>query len=77
MMKQIEMITECISPQHEIILFGHGYKRTELERARDQFDDVTVLIKYFSILRSYSIFTTQGEIFGPLKISETELVPTS
>jgi hypothetical protein len=58
MMKQIEMMTESISPYNEIMLFGHGYKRTELERARDQFNDVTVLIKYFSILRSYSIFTT-------------------
>ena len=58
MMKQIEKMTESISPHNEIILFGHGYKRTELERARDQFDDVTVLIKYFSILRSYSFFTT-------------------
>jgi len=44
MMKQIEMMTESISPYNEIILFGHGYKRTELERARDQFDDVTVLM---------------------------------
>jgi len=26
--------------------------------AQDQFDDVTSLIKYFSILRSYSFFTT-------------------
>ncbi len=58
MMKQIEMMTESISPYNEIRLFGHGYKRTELERARDQLNDVTVLIKYFSILRSYSIITT-------------------
>jgi len=58
MMKQIEMVTECISTCDEIILFGHGYKSHSLRGAQDQYDDVTSLIKYFSILRSYSFFTT-------------------
>jgi len=45
----IEMITECISTCCEIILFGHGYKSHSLRGAMDQFDDVTSLIKYYSI----------------------------
>jgi hypothetical protein len=55
----VEMITECIGTCHEIILFGHGYKSFSLRGARDQFEDVKSLIKYFRILRSYSFFTTQ------------------
>jgi hypothetical protein len=43
MMKQIEMITECISTCDEIILFGHGYKSHSPRGAHDQFDDVTSL----------------------------------
>jgi hypothetical protein len=35
MMKQIEMITECISTCDEIILFGHGYKSHSLRGAQD------------------------------------------
>ncbi len=44
MMKQIEMITECISACDEIIMFGHGYKSHSSWGAQDQFDDVTSLI---------------------------------
>jgi hypothetical protein len=58
MMKQIEMITECISSWYTIIWFGHGYKSNSSWGAQDQFDNVTSLIKYFSIPRSYSFFTT-------------------
>jgi len=54
----IKMITECIATCHEIILFGHGYKSHSLRGAKDQFEDVKSLIKYYSILRSYSFFTT-------------------
>jgi hypothetical protein len=50
----IEMITACC----EIILFGYGYKIHSLRGARDQFEDVKSLIKYYSILRSYLFFTT-------------------
>ena len=64
MMKQIEMMTESISPYKEIILFGHGYKRTELERARDQFNDVTVLIKYFKHSPVLLILYHSGGSYG-------------
>jgi hypothetical protein len=50
MMKQIEMITECISAYDEIILFGHGFKSNSSWGARDQFDDVKSLIKYYKPL---------------------------
>jgi hypothetical protein len=49
MMKQIEMITEWISASDEIILFGHGYKSHSLRGAQDQLDNVTSLIKNYSI----------------------------
>jgi hypothetical protein len=49
-MKQIEMITECISTCDEIILFRHGYKSHSLRGARDQFDDVTCLINNYKHL---------------------------
>jgi hypothetical protein len=46
-MKQIEMITECISTYDEIILLGLGYKSHSLRGAQDQFDDVMSLIKNY------------------------------
>ncbi len=50
MMKQIEMVSECISSCDEIILFGHRYKSNSSWGAQDQFDDVTSLIKYYKPL---------------------------
>jgi hypothetical protein len=47
MMKQIEMVTECISTCDEIIWFGHGYKSHSFRGAQDQFDDVTSLINIY------------------------------
>ncbi len=67
-MKQIEMITECISTCDEIILFGHGYKSHSLGGARDQFDDVMSLIKYLQyspvILILYHMFYFYAECHG-------------
>jgi hypothetical protein len=55
---KLKTIGEGIATCYGIILFCHGYKSHSCRGDWDQFDDVKSLIKYYSIPRSYSFFTT-------------------
>jgi hypothetical protein len=84
MMKQIEIITECISACDEIKLFGYGYKSHSSRGAQDQFDNVTSLINIYKhslvILHSLSHINKNCHVYilifvGPCEQTRETLSP--